>query len=243
MEFAIIAAGAGSRLKDAGIKLPKPLLPLGKTSMIERLIRLFANQGALRVHVIINNHAEPLKLFLETADLPIPVNVYVQDTLSSLHSLQALVNANPSWESCCVTTTDTVFSALDFAAYLQGFESAKDIDAYMGVTTFVDDESPLYVSTDDVLRIKQFTDRQAPTSTYISGGIYGLRKAALAAVGESVDSGNVRMRNYQRYLLESGLQVQAHVFGKIVDVDHVKDREIAEAFLVEIGEISQAELS
>jgi hypothetical protein len=49
----------------------------------------------------------------------------------------------------------------------------------------------------------------------------------------SVEAGNSRMRNFQRALLENDLQVEAFVFEKVVDIDHLKDRVVAEQFLSE----------
>ena len=234
IEFAIIAAGEGSRLKEDGFSLPKPLLPLAGTPMIERLIHIFANQGAPRVHVLVNSQSPALLDFLQTKQWPVPVICHVKDTRSSLHSLYTLASLNPSWEACCVTTTDTVFSESDFAAYIQGFKANAAADAYMGLTAFIDDESPLYADVDETQRVVAYADDFKPHFKYVSAGIYGLRKEALNSIKKCVDQGYSRMRNYQRYLLEENLWVQGHLLGKVVDVDHLKDREAAELFLSEI---------
>ncbi|MFZ4861729.1 nucleotidyltransferase family protein [Sphingobacterium sp. Mn56C] len=235
MEFAIIAAGEGSRLREEGLAVPKPMLPLLGIPMIERLITIFAHQGATCVHVLINGQTPALKDYLNATMFAVPVRVSVQDTLSSLHSLEVLTQQNPDWESCVVTTTDTVFLEQDFSNYLAGFRASPDSDAYMGVTPFVDDESPLFVAVDSELQVRGFYDLQdadaAGSAAYVSAGIYGLRREALAAVYPCVASGISRMRNYQRSLLTAGLQVKAHVFGKVVDVDHVYDMTTAEEFL------------
>ncbi|MDE7342900.1 MAG: NDP-sugar synthase, partial [Muribaculaceae bacterium] len=42
-----------------------------------------------------------------------------------------------------------------------------------------------------------------------------------------------RMRNYQRALVEEGLGVYAWPMGKILDVDHASDIEVANRFLRE----------
>lgn len=54
MKFAIISAGEGSRLSQEGVQLPKPLVQLNREAMIDRLIRIFAKNGAEQVIVIIN---------------------------------------------------------------------------------------------------------------------------------------------------------------------------------------------
>lgn len=95
MEFAIIAAGEGSRLRKEGFNLPKPLLPLHGVPLIERLIRVFVKEGAQRVHVIINKQSPELKLFLEKTTFELPIVLIEEDTASSLHSLPCLSKITP----------------------------------------------------------------------------------------------------------------------------------------------------
>lgn len=236
MEFAIIAAGEGSRLRKEGFNLPKPLLPLHGVPLIERLIRVFAKEGAQQVHVIINRQSPELKKFLTQTAFDLPIVLIEEDTPSSLHSFALLVESNPNWTSCCLTTTDTVFRPHEFHEYLTAFRQKKNADAFMAVTPFVDDESPLYVNTDQELNVEAFLDQATAETKFVSGGIYCFRKAAMRCALNSVAAGNSRMRNFQRALLENDLHVEAFVFEKVVDIDHLKDRVVAEQFLS--GEVS-----
>ena len=54
MQFAVLAAGNGSRLKESGIKLPKPLVKVGGVTLIHRLFTVFQQCGATKISVIIN---------------------------------------------------------------------------------------------------------------------------------------------------------------------------------------------
>lgn len=236
MEFAIIAAGQGSRLREEGLDLSKPLLPICGVAMIERLIKIFAKNGAARVHIIVNSASVDLQNFLKDNDFGVPIHSYVFDTESSLHSLGELLQANPSWSECVVTTTDTIFSEREFADYIAQFSARKSADAYMGVTSFIDDESPLYIAMDQHNKIEVFSDDRMQNTELVSGGIYGLRERAAQVAHEQIRLGQTRMRNYQRSLLEKSLVVEGHVFDKIVDVDHLSDQKQAEAYLMEIGE-------
>jgi hypothetical protein len=101
----------------------------------------------------------------------------------------------------------------------------------MAVTTFVDDEKPLYVATDDELFVTSFDDSPSHSTRFVSGGIYCLRKQAMECAVKAVGDGVTRMRNFQRALLEEGLRIAAFPFSKIVDVDHIQDIETAEKFL------------
>ena len=66
---------------------------------------------------------------------------------------------------------------------------------------------------------------------FISGGIYGLTTPALRVLEECMAKGVSRMRNYQRALVDAGLNLKAFPFEKIVDVDHAGDIATAEAFV------------
>lgn len=231
MEYAIIAAGEGQRLRKGGFKKPKPLLPLLGVPMIERLINLLADKGAESVHVIINDTDVELRKFLKKNIFKVPVRLLVKSTSSSLHSFVALQQAFPCWDSCCLTTIDTVFIPETFAEYINEFKKG-DMDGLFAVTDFVDDESPLYVTTDTDSRIVCFSDKLYPQASFVSGGIYCLRKKAMRAAISSLEAGNSRMRNYQRFLIDQGMTIKAYPFSKIIDVDHLHDRDLAESFLM-----------
>ena len=51
MKFAIISAGESYRLAQEGVQLPKPLVQLNGMAMIDRLIHIFAKNGAEEVVV------------------------------------------------------------------------------------------------------------------------------------------------------------------------------------------------
>ena len=148
-----------------------------------------------------------------------------------MHSFFEMSNLMRGRGRFILTTVDTVFRPADFARYVEAFREAPDtVDAMMAVTSFVDDEKPLYVDTaPGTMRITAFSD--TPCGRFISGGIYGLSQPAIGVLDDCMTRGVSRMRNYQRALLEAGLNVQAFDLGKIVDVDHAGDIATAETFL------------
>ena len=101
----------------------------------------------------------------------------------------------------------------------------------MAVTSFVDDEKPLYVKTDDDGRIHAFLDTTDGVCRYVSGNIYCLKKTALPVLEQAMTQGISRMRNYQRLLVSEGLHLKAYPFHKIIDVDYIRDLVKAEKFL------------
>ena len=229
MKFAIIAAGEGSRLAREGVKAPKPLIELQGIPIIERLVMLFASQGASSINIIINEQQPDTLQLLKKLQKQYPINIVVKDTPSSMHSLHALSHLLRG-EKFCLTTVDTIFKKQEFTEYIKAFENSS-YDGLMAVTDFIDDEKPLYVNTDEDLNITAFADSPTAESRYISGGIYGLQDNALDILDECMVSGIERMRNFQRSLVKGGLHLKAHPFNKIIDIDHAEDIAKAEEFL------------
>lgn len=231
MKFAIISAGEGSRLAQEGVQLPKPLVQLNGMAMIDRLIHIFAKNGAEQVVVIINNEVAQTKehlAFLKKVS-EVPLEVIVKTTPSSMHSFYELSTYLKD-DKFCLTTVDTIFREEEFSRFIEAFK-ASDKDGLMAVTDYIDDEKPLYISTDEELNITGFHDARTPDCRYISGGIYCLTPKSIDTLQRCMENGMSRMRNFQRQLVADGLHLGAYPFSKILDVDHASDIEKAEAFL------------
>ena len=230
MKYAILAAGLGSRLVQEGATSPKPLIQVGGESLIDRLLRVFMTNDATEIAVICNPQMTAVAAYLETIQKrgDIPLHFLVRSTPSSMHSLWELrywLNEAPF----ILTTVDTIFQEQDFKAYVQAF-SQTTADGLMGVTDYIDDERPLYVSTDASLQIMDFTDT-SDHPHYVSAGIYGLTPLCFETLGRCIERGEQRMRNFQRALVADGLKLQAWPFSKVFDIDHVSDIRKAERFL------------
>lgn len=232
MNYAIIAAGQGSRLVQEGVQKPKPLVELNGEPMIARLIRIFAENNAESISVIVNEEMTEVKALLDTLNPGCELNVVVKTTPSSMHSFYELSRVMKPGKFC-LTTVDTVFKEKDFASYVRAFDEDTDNDGMMAVTPFIDDEKPLFVETDEQNSIKAFLDEHADGVKYVSGGVYALNEKAVRVLEECMANGMSRMRNFQRGLIAAGLKLKAYPIEKIVDVDHANDIETAERFIIE----------
>lgn len=231
MKFAIIAAGEGSRLQHEGVALPKPLVPICGEAMIDRLIRVFRQNHAEEIVIIVNMlnpQTEQHIRMLKAKGLANDIRLVVKSTPSSMHSFAELA-PYLSDGPFCLTTVDTIFKEDEFSAYIANFLKSS-FDGYMAVTDFIDDEKPLYVATDDSLNITGFHD-QNEGDRFISGGIYCLKPKALHTLHRCLQEGQSRMRNFQRALVADSLKLKACPFSKILDVDHASDIAKAEDFL------------
>lgn len=232
MNYAIIAAGQGSRLAQEGANVPKPLVTLNGEPLIGRLLRIFTQNNAESISVIVNEEAKEVSSYLESLAVDCELNVVVKTTPSSMHSFYELSKVMKQGRFC-LTTIDTVFREDEFAEFIKIFEELEEYDGLMAVTPFVDDEKPLYVEVDEDKNIKAFLDESASEGLLVSGGVYALGDEAREVLADCVEKGVHRMRNYQRALLMSGLKLKAHSIDKIIDVDHVSDIASAEELLLD----------
>ena len=230
MNYAIIAAGEGSRLAQEGVKKPKPLVELNGEPMIGRLINVFTRCNAESISIIVNNEMKEVKAYLDTLNPGVPFNVVVKSTPSSMHSFFELSRVMKKGKFC-LTTVDTVFREDDFARYIAAFEADTVSDGMMAVTPFIEDEKPLYVDVDNNMNIRAFRDAAYEGARFISGGIYALNDKTITVLEDCMSRGIARMRNFQRALIDAGLSLKAYPIEKIVDVDHAGDIEVAERFL------------
>lgn len=230
MNYAIIAAGEGSRLAQEGVAKPKPLVDICGEPMIGRLINLFCRCNAESISIIVNEQMTEVREYIESLSLDIPLNLMVKTTPSSMHSFFELSRVIPKGRFC-LTTVDTIFREQDFRPYIEAMEADERYDGMMAVTDYIDDEKPLYVQTDDDLNITAFRDERYDGAKYISGGIYALNEKAIDVLADCMERGVARMRNFQRALVDAGLRLKAYPMGKILDVDHAGDIEKAENFI------------
>ncbi len=240
MDFGIVAACEGSLLDEDGVEYSKPLVPLCGFPMMELLIDIFIGNGAEKICVIVNEHMTEVRLFLEKLrqQIPVDLEIVVKTTPSSMHSFYELGKLLKGRGRFIVITVDTIFHSSDFSRYVDAYCTAPvEVEGMMALTSYVDDEKPLYVETDKDMNILAFLDSPAAkraaddTREFVSGGIYGLSDKAVDILDDCLRRGISRMRNYQRALVEAGLRLKGYDMGKIIDVDHAEDIRKAEKFL------------
>ena len=230
MKFAIIAAGDGSRLAQEGVTEPKPLVKVRGERLIDRLIRIFMGNNATEIVVVCNEQmsdvASHLKMIQDEGlnGRHVPLRFVIKSTPSSMHSFYELRHFLRD-EPFILTTVDTIFDESEFHDYVLSFQDkiAHGTDALMGVTDYIDDEKPLYVGVDNVMRINGYYDTPQADSRFISAGIYGLTASSLDILEACIEKGESRMRNFQRALVAVGLRIEAFPLTKVFDIDHIED--------------------
>ncbi len=232
MHYAILAAGEGSRLRKDGVSTSKPLVKVNGETLAGRLIRIFLSLRAESIAVIINEEMADVKDWAQAQRLPVPFNLLMRSTAGSMLSLHAL-SPFIGGEKFIVSTVDAVFLEDEFASFVSHFEASADCHALMGVTEHVEDERPLYVATDDAMRVISFEDEPRGGIPHVSGGIYGLTPAVWPVLADCINAKCLRLREFQRELLRQGYCVRGYPFGKIIDLDNLSDIAKADEFLRE----------
>ena len=118
MNFAIIAAGEGSRLAQEGVKWPKPLVRLHGVALVDRLMEVFVRQGATSISIIVNETMTEVQEHVRQMQLPVPLHLLVKSTPSSMHSFYEL-SRQFDGSDLCLTTVDTIFREEEFGDYFR----------------------------------------------------------------------------------------------------------------------------
>jgi hypothetical protein len=152
-------------------------------------------------------------------------------TPSSMHTLAEGLETVPSGPVFC-SMVDTIMPAADWSVVYAatGRGLAEGADAMLAVTPFVDDESPVYVSTDGAGFV--FAVGNKPFDPIrVTGGVYGFGTAARLAAAEAVGQGVQRMRGFLKWLVDRGSRVGTISVPRIIDIDHQSDLRLANAWL------------
>lgn len=228
MKAGIIAAGLGERFKAAGVSTPKPLLVVGGRTLLDRAITSAADAGAKRVALIVNAEAPEVERYVREHSWPVPVDLTVKSTPSSMESffvLEPRLNDSPF----LLTTVDTILAKGALAGLARAGLAAGPTGT-LAVTSFVDDEKPLWVRLEGAGTIVAL-GRGASGSGWVTSGAYFFFPAVYERMGEARRRTLGALREYLALLLEEGHRLYGFAAGDAIDVDRPRDVPVAEAFL------------
>jgi NDP-sugar pyrophosphorylase family protein len=227
MKYAIVAAGAGSRLQAGGITTPKPLTLLLGVPMIKRIIDVLMENDAESITVATNAAIPEIADYLRSLDKNIPLIVKEIVSPNNYYSLQ---KATEDIEGKYIgLTVDTIFEPKAFSEYVETYVKYAETEALMGVTGYIDDEKPLYVKINDEMQVEDYGLVPFEGTQWVSAGIYGLSSAIMseAAKDSSIDC----LNSFQKWLTKKGVNVKGYDLGKAFDVDRPQEIGDAEEFI------------
>ena len=229
MNFGIIAAGEGSRLRNENAGACKPLITVNGIPLIERLFSIAEDNGFESISCIINEESISVKEYINNRKFRIPFNLVIKSTPSSLHSFFSLAPFLKG-KPFCLTTVDSIFNLDEFVGFMNNSIKEKNLDGILAVTDFIDDEKPLCIETDKNMNIKSFHDN-ADGHKYATGGIYYFNSDVFPLMEKAINENMMRLRNFLKILIANNYKIKAYPFSKIIDIDHLKDLQVAEEFL------------
>ena len=231
MHGLILAGGEGARLTAEGVEEPKPLVQVGGEPLVLRLLTTLASLGCETLTCMVRADFTAVFRLLEGREFGPPLDVRSCRTPTSMHTLAEGLLAVPAGPVFC-TMVDTVMPVANwrdvYAATARGL--GEGAEAMLAVTPFVDDESPLYISTDGAGFVRAVSDDPlAPPQ--VTGGVYGFSSRARQGAAEAVGQGVQRMRGFLKWLVARGSRVGTVAVPRIIDIDHESDLRLANAWL------------
>jgi NDP-sugar pyrophosphorylase family protein len=218
----IIAAGEGSRLRQAGFPVPKPMVRVAGVPLLESVIRNFAAAGIARISIIVNERERDCVEWANDRFPDITLDWTVKTTASSLESF-AIVAGGPAAGRMLISTVDAWCRPADFAGFVEAARQRPEETTVLGLTPLVADEKPLGVSVDGRGRI---TALGIPTPALVTAGMYLMSaRARRLAPGAPY----ARLRDYLGWLLKEGEPMYGETIETVVDVDRAEDVALAES--------------
>ena len=217
----IIAAGDGYRLRQAGFTMPKPMVPVAGTPLIESVIRNFRAAGITSLVIIVNERDRECAGWIGARFPDLDLHVIVKTTESSLASFRE-VTAHAGGGRLLVSTVDAWCAEHDFVRFVRAALRRPPEATVLAVTPLVADERPLWVRLGEDGRV---TGVGGDEGNVVTAGMYLLPERLRAIEPPRV----ARLRDFLAWLCERGEPMYAETIETVVDVDRASDVALAEA--------------
>ena len=223
----IIAGGEGSRLRQSGITVTKPMAPVAGVPLIARTLRNMADAGIRRVVIVFNEACHGCGDWVQGQFPEIEFEILVRNTRSSFESFWLAGRALGAGRHL-LSTVDCVGAPEDWRKMATvAADSPRDV--FLGVTAHVHDDKPLRVQTrpGNATIIEMGGSR----GDWVTAGLYNVSDAVFAL--DPVEE-YPSLRAFLGRLLES-FRVIAVPLADVIDVDTAEDLAEAERLLARIG--------
>jgi NDP-sugar pyrophosphorylase family protein len=229
MKAAIIAAGCGERLRDAGFNEPKPLVPVAGKPLIDHVLSAVVHAGITEVACIVNEQSRGIEEHCGEAWPALHFEFVRRTTPSSMESLFTL-RSLLSDERFVLLTVDAVFAPTALRRFLAAAAGRSDAHGVLAVNGFVDDEKPLWVTLDSAGRIRVLGP-EAHDSGIVTAGFYVFDPLIFREIAVARARQFSALREFLGHLLASTYRLYGEVVPKTVDVDRPADLAVAEVFI------------
>lgn len=218
----IIAAGEGSRLRQAGFTIPKPLVPIAGVPLIESVIRNFIAARITSLVIIVNDDGRDCVEHVRQRFPELDLHFIVKTTASSLQSFGEVASRLGPGRAL-ISTVDAWCREVDFVRFVEAARRRPAEATVLAVTPLVSDASPLWVRLDDGGRV---THLGGDSGHLVTAGIYLLSERVRTMVPPP---GLPRLRHFLTWLPTAGETLYGEIIPTVVDVDEAADVTLAEA--------------
>lgn len=182
MHAVVLVGGFGTRLRPLTYSIPKPLLPVAHTSMLERLMNSLARGGVTHAVLALGFKPEPfMAAFPNDMCGSVQLSYAVEDTpLDTAGAIGFAARVVGISETFVVANGD-VLTDLDVASLIS-FHRQHGAEGTISLTPVSDPSQYGIVETDAVGRVQRFIEKPQQgmtTSNFASAGTYVLEPSAL----------------------------------------------------------------
>jgi NDP-sugar pyrophosphorylase family protein len=216
----VIAAGHGTRLRADGYRVSKPMTPVGGQPLIGHALDRFRAAGVRKTTIIVNEGSDDCRQWLRDHAQDLDLDLIVRTTPSSYASFEA-VASQLAGAPGLITTVDSVMPVDAFQRFVVSAARLPEDAFVLGLTGHVDDENPLWATTDADGRVLQLGGDRGQ---YVTAGIYWLPTDR----GAEPTMGFDRLRDYLKWLVDEGRPVYGIVLPLVFDIDRAHDVDAAE---------------
>ncbi|MEN6379608.1 MAG: bifunctional sugar-1-phosphate nucleotidylyltransferase/acetyltransferase [Methanofastidiosum sp.] len=230
----MLAAGKGVRLSPLTDEIPKPMLPLGDTTLLGNILSIFKSSGIKKVSIIVGHKSEIIEDYIKNSDYGLDINFIEQkERLGTGHALM-IASQYVNSDFICVYG-DLLFKE-DFIVSLLSNFRASDSIAAMALTKSDTPEffGSVLVDEDEVVGIFEKSDN--PPSNLINTGIYCFRKEAFSYINKTKLSprGEYELTDSLKMMIDEGNKVRwMPLGGKWLDIGRPWDLIDANMFFLE----------
>lgn len=218
----IIAAGDGSRLRQAGFPMPKPLVPIAGLPLIGWVIRNFIAARIISPVIIVNELEADCVDWVRARFPDLELRFIVKTTRSSLESfVEVATGLGPG--RALISTVDAWCPPGDFVGFVEAARRYPPGATVLAVTPFVADERPLWVRLDARGRV---TRLGGTSGDMVTAGMYLVSERVRMT---APPPGLGRLRDFLAWLGDRGEPLYGEVIPTVVDVDRAEDVALAEA--------------
>lgn len=220
----IIAAGEGSRLQTKSKSLCKPMLTVKGKPLIEHTVQRFASAGIVDIVIIFNEDGADCARYVERTFPALKFEFIIKNTRSSFESFIE-VGTRLGRGRHLISTVDSICFTKEFISFKKYSDTGFSKGIVLAVTSFVEDEKPLWVEVDQENKI---TKLGGPSGKFVTAGMYVIDDTLFAT--KLAPERFTSLRQFLKDIVDRGIFVYAYQFSKVIDVDRFEDRINAESF-------------